>query len=304
MWFRQIRFFGLRVCCLDDMRKEKGIILSSEAPFFASIYDSVTQRELYERHFKLMRVMSGKAVLRAGRQTIVVAAGDYAFVTPGGFSKIRMSPEGGKLFRLVGLNFTDKFLSDYQRRNAVAVRSTSGKLRCFEKLKSEPWLEALFLSLNYCLEAADLPDKELVEMKLCECMHILSERYPEEFSAFFVGTGRQRMDLETFLNENYMYNAPLVRFAELSGRSLSTFRRECQERFGMSPGEWIQRKRLERAYARLQAGERPSDIYWELGFVTLAHFSRKFRERYGFPPSQAAEKEKRDVPSDTSLAKK
>lgn len=222
---RAIRFFGLRVCCLDNMRKEKGIILSSEAPFFASIYDSVTQRELYERHFKLMRVVSGKAVLRAGRQTIV-------------------------------------------------------------------------------LSAADLPDKELVEMKLCECMHILSERYPEEFSAFFVGTGRQRMDLETFLNENYMYNAPLVRFAELSGRSLSTFRRECQERFGMSPGEWIQRKRLERAYVRLQAGERPSDIYWELGFVTLAHFSRKFRERYGFPPSQVAEKEKRDVPSDTSLAKK
>ena len=175
MWFRQLRFFDLRVCCLDNMRKEKGIILSSEAPFFASIYDSVTQRELYERHFKLMRVVSGKAVLRAGRQTIVLSAGDYAFVTPGGFSKIRMSPEGGKLFRLVGLNFTDKFLSDYQRRNAVAVRSTSGKLRCFEKLKSEPWLEALFLSLNYCLEAADLPDKELVEMKLCECMHILSE---------------------------------------------------------------------------------------------------------------------------------
>lgn len=46
MWFSQIHFFGLRVCCLDNMRKEKGIILSSEAPFFASIYSSVTQREL------------------------------------------------------------------------------------------------------------------------------------------------------------------------------------------------------------------------------------------------------------------
>ena len=211
----------------------------------------------------------------AQQHTLCVKSNEYAFVTPGGFSKIKMFPAKNQAFRLICLNFTDKFLSDYQRRNAVAVRSTSGKLRCFEKLKSEPWLEALFLSLNYCLEAADLPDKELVEMKLCECMHILSERYLEEFSAFFV-----------------VYNAPLVRFAELSGRSLSTFRRECQERFGMSPGEWIQRKRLERAYARLQAGERPSDIYWELGFVTLAHFSRKFKERYGFPPSQAAEKDR------------
>lgn len=126
-------------------------------------------------------------------------------------------------------------------------------------------------------------------------MHILSERYLEEFSAFFVGTGRQRMDLETFLNENYMYNAPLVRFAELSGRSLSTFRRECQERFGMSPGEWIQRKRLERAYARLQAGERPSDIYWELGFVTLAHFSRKFRNATDFLPRKPQKKTDKPV---------
>lgn len=285
------------------MRNEKKLLKSDE-PFFASFYTNVTQRELYERHFKLARIVSGKAVLSAGRQEVVAGAGEYAFVTPGGFSKIRMYPEGGEPFRLVGLNFTDKFLRDYQRRHSFVCHNLSGKPRCLEKLKPEPWLEALFLSLNYCLEAGDLPDAEIVDMKLCECMHILAVRYPEQFSAFTIGSGRQRIDLETFLNENYMYNAPLVRFAELSGRSLSTFRRECQERFGMSPGEWIQRKRLEQAYFRLQAGERPSDIYWELGFVTLAHFSRKFKEHYGFPPSQVAGKEKRDTPEGASLANK
>ena len=63
-------------------------------------------------------------------------------------------------------------------------------------------------------------------------------------------------------NENYMYNAPMERFAELSGRSLSTFRRECMARFGMPPNKLILGKRLEMAYEKLSHDDvRPSDIY-------------------------------------------
>ena len=57
-------------------------------------------------------------------------------------------------------------------------------------------------------------------------------------------------------------------------------------RFGMPPNKLILGKRLEMAYEKLSHDDvRPSDIYWELGFETLAHFSRRFKDKYGVPPS-------------------
>lgn len=89
------------------------------------------------------------------------------------------------------------------------------------------------------------------------------------------------------MNDNYMYNAPLVRFAELSGRSLSSFRRDFMETFKTTPNRWIMEKRLSVAYDMLKnGGKRSSEIYWEVGFETLAHFSRRFKERYGVPPTR------------------
>lgn len=55
----------------------------------------------------------------------------------------------------------------------------------------------------------------------------------------------------------------------------------------MKPHKWILQKRLETAYKRIvEYREKPSDIFWELGFETLAHFSRKFKEHYGYAPSK------------------
>lgn len=51
--------------------------------------------------------------------------------------------------------------------------------------------------------------------------------------------------------------------------------------------KWLIDKRLEVAYHKIaEERQRPSDIYWELGFETLAHFSRKFKEKYHMSPSQ------------------
>lgn len=269
------------------MKKEERTQLHSEVPFFSVCYESVVQRELFERHFKLLKVLSGHMLFMARNRTLAINAGHYAFVTPGGFSKIRMYPAKNGPFRLLGLNFSDKFITDYSRRNVPTVHIASSRtFSCFEKVSSEAWIEALFASLLHYILEKDLPDNELIQMKQAECMHIFQQRYPDLFSALLAGNLSKRVDLETFINENYMYNAPLERFAELSGRSLSTFRRECMARFGMPPNKLILEKRLEMAYEKLSHDDvRPSDIYWELGFETLAHFSRRFKDKYGIPPS-------------------
>lgn len=269
------------------MKHEYNNISRIDVPFYSSCYSNIMQRELFERNFKLIKVLSGHALLSCKDSTVTVNAGEFAFVTPGGFSKIKMFPAKNYPFRLVCLNFSDKFLQEYARHNPTNVDSPEKLDSCFQKVKSEVWLEALYASLSYYTMHNDMPDETIVTSKQTECLHILRTRHKDVFHAMFSKSSDSRTDLIKFINENYMYNAPLKRFAELSGRSLSTFRRECLSLTGMQPTKWILQKRLETAYRKLTCeNARPSDIYWELGFETLAHFSRKFKEKYGVAPSR------------------
>lgn len=270
------------------MKAERKTTLRSESPLYAATYWKRTQRELFERNFKLIKILSGHAQLSAYDRQLDLKANAYAFVTPGGFSKIKMFPEKNKPFRLICLNFNDCFLEEYHRKNSF--RPITGKnhpLPGFEIIEPSLWLDAVFASLNYYTQSDELPDEYLVNMKLAECLYVLKNKYNELYQGLFNHKIGNKTDLNAFMTNNYMYNAPLERFAELSGRSLSTFRRDFMNLFGMQPHKWILQKRLETARKRIvENGERPSDIFWELGFETLAHFSRKFKERYGYSPSK------------------
>lgn len=84
-----------------------------------------------------------------------------------------------------------------------------------------------------------------------------------------------------------MRNITLEKFAEMSGRSLSTFNRDFRKIFQMSPHKWIKQKRLELARKLLiSTSKKASDVYLEVGFEDLAHFSRSFKSYFGLNPSE------------------
>ena len=259
----------------------------SEDPFYFVCYDKPTQKELYERNYKLIKVAEGGTItLSCCGETLTAKEGDYLFVNRGGFSKIRILPGKSGRFRLLCLNLTEKFLKTYAQNNLIPVYSCSTSFY-FRKIGENTLLKALFSSLAVYADEEVKPDKKLVELKLEECLHLLTFIDKEIVSALFSGQLDIQKDLVEFMNANYMFNAPLEHFAEFSGRSLSTFRREFVRLFGTTPNKWLIAKRLEVAYQKItEENLKPSDIYWELGFETLAHFSRKFKERYHIAPSQ------------------
>ena len=76
------------------------------------------------------------------------------------------------------------------------------------------------------------------------------------------------------------------------GQSRRTLYRRCDE-LGISPKEMIVQRRLDHA-KQLLLQERGSvtDVAYAVGFRSVSHFSRKFREHHGTRPSQI-----RNVPS-------
>lgn len=60
-----------------------------------------------------------------------------------------------------------------------------------------------------------------------------------------------KIDLESFMNQNFHFNVKMDKFAYLTGRSLAAFKLDFNQEFGISPGRWLIRKSLKEAYKLL-----------------------------------------------------
>ena len=76
-----------------------------------------------------------------------------------------------------------------------------------------------------------------------------------------------------------------VSMAERAGRSREHVARTCRRVTGLSPSAWLNGLRLERAALLLRKTNRDiADIVYGLGFGSLPHFYRLFKDRFGMPP--------------------
>lgn len=87
---------------------------------------------------------------------------------------------------------------------------------------------------------------------------------------------------------NYEYNVPIKEFARLSGRSISTFKRDFQKVFTATPERWMKERRLEKAHYLIKEKKlKPGEVYLRVGFENMSHFSTEFKAYYGFNPSSS-----------------
>jgi len=130
-------------------------------------------------------------------------------------------------------------------------------------------------------------DNTFAEIKREELLLILLRNDPGLGAILFNFGAPQKIDIKAFMHRNFRFNVSLDRFAFLTGRSLSAFKRDFQQMFNDTPGHWLTRKRLEEAYFLIHnQSQRPKDIYLELGFEDLSHFSFAFKKQFGKSPSE------------------
>ncbi len=74
--------------------------------------------------------------------------------------------------------------------------------------------------------------------------------------------------------------------AYLSGRSPSSFKRDFQAIYNISPSRWIRERRLKKAKELLSNTELSvTDVCYMTGFENMSHFSKVYKSYYGHSPS-------------------
>jgi AraC family transcriptional regulator, exoenzyme S synthesis regulatory protein ExsA len=130
-------------------------------------------------------------------------------------------------------------------------------------------------------------DAQFSDIKREELLIILLQNQPELAGIFFDYGAPEKINLEEFMNRNYTFNVSTERFAYLTGRSLSGFKRDFKTTFNDTPGHWLVQKRLQEAHFLMEKkGKKPSEIYLDLGFEDLSHFSFAFKKLFGLAPTE------------------
>jgi len=84
--------------------------------------------------------------------------------------------------------------------------------------------------------------------------------------------------------------------AEAACMSRSTFYRNFRKELGITPLQYVNQKRMERAQSLLEDQERTvTDVSYDLGFSSVSHFITKFKEIVGVTPKTFQE---RQVPAE------
>ncbi len=72
--------------------------------------------------------------------------------------------------------------------------------------------------------------------------------------------------------------------------SVRTLDRYFQREYHQTAQEWLNGRRLLRANELLANGAPVKQAAFEVGFKQVSHFSRAFREQFGYPPSKVCAK--------------
>ncbi|HEX6426321.1 MAG TPA: AraC family transcriptional regulator [Niastella sp.] len=128
--------------------------------------------------------------------------------------------------------------------------------------------------------------ENLVRIKLLELLFCISGNNRRMLEQILQIRESYHMDITHIVEENLTNGMSLKQLAILSGRSLSSFRRDFLFIYNMPPSRWIRHKRLDKAKELLLSTNMPvTSICYTLGFESIAHFSRIFKSRFGCAPS-------------------
>ncbi|MFN1216874.1 helix-turn-helix domain-containing protein [Chryseobacterium kwangjuense] len=252
---------------------------------YSCYFTTFREGEQFSSYNSLSMVISGEMELNDGVHQKVFRSGDVYLVRRNQLVKFLKKPGEESEFKSLSIRFDDEMLKQM---------SVDENFVLHERMKSPAFIELSGIQhLKYFMESLlqyqDLLENkspELALLKQKEALILLFGHDPLLKNILYDVSAPYKIDLEGFMLRNYHFNVKLDRFAYLTGRSLAGFKRDFEKIFGTSPRKWLLEKRLQEAHYLLEKGKKSSDIYLDLGFEDLSHFSYAFKKQYGLPPSR------------------
>lgn len=258
--------------------------------FYSYLSAERKEKVCFWNHHTVVLQVSGQLVLETSEQTVSIAAGEVLLIHRNQLGTLTKTPLVGGNYETIVISLQDDLLSTIALEEKLeSDRKYIGHPNIL--IPSNEFLKGYFQSIiPYARSSGASMTDELGILKVKEGIKLLLLAMPDLRNFLFDFSEPHKIDLEKFMVNNFHFNVPTEKFAQLTGRSLASFKRDFQKVFGMPPRQWLQDKRLNEARHLIEhKNKKPSAIYLDLGFENLSHFSDSYKKKFGNSPSVVAE---------------
>jgi len=262
----------------------------SEEIKLSSYEDKFFRSDIIFEHHMLIWFISGETKIIQAEGAYYFKQGDIFLIPRNRLATILNYPKGGQPHKTVVMHLSTSRLRHFYADVDVKPRALESQQIYF--FNNHPLLESCLASLIPYFNMKELPEN-IAALKITEAITILRtiDKKIDDVLANFEEPGK--IDLVSYMEKNFMFNLPLEKFGYLTGRSLSTFKRDFRKAFNNTPQRWLTQKRLELAhYQFVEKKKKPIDVCYETGFENLSHFSHSFKKQYGYAPTELLNKTK------------
>jgi AraC-like DNA-binding protein len=227
-----------------------------------------------------------KRIYRAGGNTTLRYG--HGMLIPEGNSIIAEHSNTDDLYQSFIVFFPARLGHEFMAGKTLKVRAkTDAPYLYFEV---DTYIQAYVDHLRSLIDQRQSLSAEMAVLKVRELLTALYELEPDVITALF---GRQNEPpLKQVVEANLLNPLTLEELAFLANRSLSSFKRDFEKAYGVSPQKYIRERRLDMAAAELDKGKPVGSVYLDYGYQHLSNFNTAFRRQYGCTPADWASRNK------------
>ncbi|MCB0596753.1 MAG: helix-turn-helix transcriptional regulator [Lewinellaceae bacterium] len=249
---------------------------------------SARNRVWSDRNF-IVFVLEGRKVIHTAEETYKLGYNRALFLRRGGYLMSEI-PRGRGVFQSLLFFIDDEFLEQFARQHAALLPKNVKKPRkAGIPIKvTGPISQFYYSALPYFNIPLNEARRRALGLKFEELLlTLIAEPANRPFAAFLASLLSGKPNIRLVMEQNFCLNLPLEAFARLAQRSLSSFKRDFREAYGLPPGHWLRQRRLQHARLLLETTGRPvSEVAHESGFENASHFSQAFKANFGCSPSE------------------
>lgn len=257
--------------------------------FFSYYFNNDTTCANMLRHHSLTYIYGGEMIIEERGNRTTIGKGECAFLKRDNRIVMTKQSKDGEHYKGIFMHFTRPCLrSIFQKMDNKEIPDISNKYEeSIIKLPPTAEIESLFHSMTPYFDYDAKPREEFMQLKLQEGIYALLNINQKFYPTLFDFAQPWKIDIIEFLNENYMCDLTMEDIANFTGRSLATFKRDFKKISDLTPQKWLIQKRLEVAHEMIKhEHKKVKDVYMDVGFKNLSHFSKIYKEMYGYAPTK------------------
>lgn len=281
-----------RIIIPQDALKEKKEKLANINLVKYTSSTTLANFEAFLTEYAIVYILSGKKEITVSDTIYRIGKGEL-FLLPKGEYIMSEYVTGDEDFQSITLYFNSKIsqkaLSEIEMSNLSFSLKGKDSGNAIHTIPVTPEIENIFQSLISYIEKDFSFRQELIQLKFMELIFLLlNDVVSGRIILFLLSAARlDKPDISSIISE-YLYTPVTIdKLAVLTGRSISQFKRDFAQLYGIPPHQWITKKKLEYAAFLLKTSDKNIDLISDAcGFVNSTHFSRIFKKEYGISPSK------------------